>query len=61
MVDDEPLGVLARDVKTSEKKKRVSLKTEAEHREKKKWDKKGPFEIEKNFGDYIGKEIMQFP
>lgn len=32
MVGDEPLGVLARDAKTSEKKKRVSLQTEAEHK-----------------------------
>lgn len=35
MVGDEPLGVLARDVKTNEKKKRVSLKTEAEHKTEK--------------------------
>lgn len=41
MVGDKPLGVLARDAKTSEKKKRVSLKTEAEHKtERRKIDVK---------------------
>lgn len=43
MVSDEPLGVLASDAKTSDKKKSVSLKTEAKYKtENKKWDKKGP-------------------
>lgn len=40
MVGDKPLEVLARDAKTSEKK-RVSLKTEAEHKtERRKIDVK---------------------
>lgn len=40
MVGDKPLGVLARNAKTSEKKKRVSLKTEAEHKQRRKNDTK---------------------
>lgn len=39
MVGDKPLAVLARNAKTSEKK-RVSLKTEAEHKQRRKNDTK---------------------